>query len=119
VRTLADCILSNLKTGRDESPSWLRIAATLREAGVPIGDLQSALEAAERESQQLAHDVEVADHLRNLIDPVRTPPGAIPLRQSWLPVRARAQIRLANLRLMCESDAQSSRRSFCAAAASP
>ena len=26
VWTLVDCILSNLKTGRDESPSWDRIA---------------------------------------------------------------------------------------------
>jgi site-specific DNA recombinase len=43
------------------------IAATLQDAGVPIGDLQSALDAAESTSTQLAHDAEVADNLRNLI----------------------------------------------------
>src|SRR6266851_1975700 len=38
------------------------IAVTLQDAGVPIGDLQSALAAAERKSKQLAQDAEVADH---------------------------------------------------------
>jgi hypothetical protein len=47
------------------------IAVTLQDAGVPIGDLQSALDAAERKSKQLAQDAEVADHLRNLIDRVQ------------------------------------------------
>ena len=47
------------------------IATILQDAGVPIGDLQSALNAAERTSNQLVHGAEVADNLRNLIDRVR------------------------------------------------
>ena len=53
------------------------IAATLQDAGVPIGDLQSALDAAERTSNQLVHDAEVADSLRNLIDRVQLESGGI------------------------------------------
>ena len=53
------------------------IAATLQEAGVPIGDLQSALDAADRKSKQLAHDLEVADHLRDLIARVQLESGGI------------------------------------------
>jgi site-specific DNA recombinase len=47
------------------------IAVTLQDAGVPIGDLQSALDAAERKSERFAHDAEVADNLRDLIDRVQ------------------------------------------------
>jgi len=47
------------------------IAATLQDAGVPISDLQSALDAAERTSNQLGQDAGVADNLRNLIDRVQ------------------------------------------------
>jgi site-specific DNA recombinase len=53
------------------------IAVTLQDAGVPIGDLRSALDAAERKSKQLAHDAEVADNLRNLIDRVQLERGGI------------------------------------------
>jgi len=42
------------------------IAANLQEAGVPIGDLQPALEAAKAKSEQLEHkSSEVANSLRN------------------------------------------------------
>lgn len=48
------------------------IAATLQEAGVPIGDLELALEAAKTKSQQLDQkSSEVAHNLRDLIDRVR------------------------------------------------
>jgi len=41
-------------------------AANLQEAGVPIGDLQPALEAAKAKSEQLEHkSSEVANSLRN------------------------------------------------------
>jgi site-specific DNA recombinase len=53
------------------------IAVTLQGAGVPIGDLQAALDAAERTSHQLAHDTEVADSLRDLIDRVQLERGGI------------------------------------------
>jgi site-specific DNA recombinase len=53
------------------------IATILQDAGVPIGDLQSALDEAERKSEQLAHDADVADHLRNLIDRVQLESGGI------------------------------------------
>jgi hypothetical protein len=46
---------------------------------VPIGDLQLAIDAAERTSDQLVHDAEVADHLRNLIDRVQLESGGIRL----------------------------------------
>jgi site-specific DNA recombinase len=55
------------------------IAATLQDSGVPIGDLQLAIDAAERTSDQLVHDAEVADHLRNLIDRVQLESGGIRL----------------------------------------
>src|SRR5208337_1748630 len=42
-----------------------------------IGDLQSALDAADRKSKQLAHDAEVADHLRDLIDRVQLESGGV------------------------------------------
>jgi site-specific DNA recombinase len=48
------------------------IAATLQEAGVPIGDLQLALEAAKTKSEQLDQkSSEVAHNLRDLIDRVQ------------------------------------------------
>jgi site-specific DNA recombinase len=53
------------------------IAVTLQDAGVPIGDLQSALDAAERTSQRLAREADVADHLRHLIDRVKLERGGI------------------------------------------
>ena len=53
------------------------IAVILQDAGVPIGDLQSALDAAEKTSNQLVHNAEVADHLRNLIDRVQLESGGI------------------------------------------
>ena len=53
------------------------IAAKLQEAGVAIGDLQPALDAADRKSKQLAHDAEVADNLCNLIDRVQLESGGI------------------------------------------
>jgi site-specific DNA recombinase len=53
------------------------IAVTLQDAGVPIGDLQSALDAAARKSKQLVHDAEIADNLRNLIDRVQLESGGI------------------------------------------
>ncbi|MGA7870678.1 MAG: recombinase family protein [Candidatus Binatus sp.] len=53
------------------------IAATLQDAGVPIGELQSALDTAETKSKQLADDAEVADHLSNLIDRVQLGRGGI------------------------------------------
>ena len=53
------------------------IAAILQDAGVPIGELQSALDAAETKSKQLAHDAEVADNLRELIDRVQLERGGI------------------------------------------
>ncbi len=53
------------------------IAATLQEAGVPIGDLEAALEAAKTKSDQLAHDAKVADNFRNLIDRVQLKRGGI------------------------------------------
>ena len=51
------------------------IATILQDAGVPIGELQSALDAADRKSKQLAHDAEVADNLRDLIDRVQLEGG--------------------------------------------
>jgi hypothetical protein len=53
------------------------IAATLQDAGVPIGELQSALDKAGTKSQQLADDAEVANHLRDLIDRVQLESGGI------------------------------------------
>jgi hypothetical protein len=53
------------------------IAVTLQDAGVPIGDLQSALDAADRKSKQLAQDAEIADNLRRLIDRVQLERGGI------------------------------------------
>jgi site-specific DNA recombinase len=53
------------------------IAATLQDASVPIGDLQSALDAAERKSELLAQDAVVADNLRDLIDRVQLESGGI------------------------------------------
>jgi len=53
------------------------IATVLQEAGVPIGDLQSALDTAETKSKQLALDSEVADNLRELIDRVQLESGGI------------------------------------------
>jgi site-specific DNA recombinase len=53
------------------------IATTLQEAGVPIGDLQSALDAAERKSERLALDEQVAHELRDLIDRVQLEGGGI------------------------------------------
>jgi site-specific DNA recombinase len=50
------------------------IAVTLQDAGVPIGDLQSALE---RKSKQLVNEAEIADNLRNLIDRVQLESGGI------------------------------------------
>ena len=48
------------------------IAATLQEAGVPIGDLQLALEVAKTKSEQLDQESsEVAHNLRDLIDRVQ------------------------------------------------
>ena len=54
------------------------IAANLQEAGVAIGDLQPALEAARTKSEQLEHkSSEVANGLRNLIDRVQLESGGI------------------------------------------
>src|SRR5208337_2184638 len=54
------------------------IAANLQEAGVPIGDLQPALEAAKTKSEQLEHkSSEVAHSLRNLIDRIQLESGGI------------------------------------------
>ena len=53
------------------------IATILQGVGVPIGELQSALDTAETIGQQLAHDAEVADHLRHLIDRVQLERGGI------------------------------------------
>ena len=53
------------------------IATILQDSGLPIGDLQSALDAADGKSKQLAHDAEVADHLRDLIDRVQLESGGI------------------------------------------
>jgi len=54
------------------------IAANLQEAGVSIGDLQPALEAARTKSEQLEHkSSEVANGLRNLIDRVQLESGGI------------------------------------------
>jgi len=53
------------------------IAVTLQDAGLPIGDLQAALDAAEAKSKQLAHDREIADSLRDLIDRVQLERGGI------------------------------------------
>ena len=48
------------------------IAANLQEAGVPIGDLPPALEAAKTKGEQLEHESSgVAGSLRNLIDRVQ------------------------------------------------
>jgi hypothetical protein len=65
------------RAGRQMLADQPAIAVTLQDAGVPIGDLQSALDAAERKSKQLAHDAEVADNLRNLIDRVQLERGGI------------------------------------------
>jgi site-specific DNA recombinase len=51
------------------------IATVLQEAGVPIGDLQPALDAADTKSKQLADSSELADNLRNLIDRVQLEPA--------------------------------------------
>ena len=56
---------------------WPTIAATLQDAGVPIGELQSALDTADTKSKQLADDAEVADNIRNLIDRVQLGRGGI------------------------------------------
>src|ERR1019366_2792813 len=53
------------------------IATVLQEAGVPIGDLQPALDAADTTSKQLADSSELADNLRNLIDRVQLERGGI------------------------------------------
>ncbi len=54
------------------------IAANLQEAGVPIGDLRPALEAAKAKSEQLEHKgSELASSLRNLIDRVQLESGGI------------------------------------------
>ena len=53
------------------------IAAKLQEAGVAIGDLQPALEAAKTKSEQLEHSSEVAHSLRNLIDRIQLESGGI------------------------------------------
>jgi site-specific DNA recombinase len=53
------------------------IATILQNTGVPISELQSALDAADGKSKQLAHDAEVADHLRDLIDRVQLGRGGI------------------------------------------
>jgi hypothetical protein len=53
------------------------IAIVLQEAGVPIGDLQPALDAADTKSKQLADSSELADNLRNLIDRVQLERGGI------------------------------------------
>src|SRR5208282_3999669 len=53
------------------------IASTLQDGGVPIGELQSALDTAETKSKQLADDAEVADNLRNLIDRVQLERGGV------------------------------------------
>ena len=53
------------------------IATILQDTGVPIGELQSTLDTAETKSKQLAHEAEVADHLRDLIDRVQLESGGI------------------------------------------
>jgi site-specific DNA recombinase len=53
------------------------IATVLQEAGVPIGDLQPALDAADTKSKQLAHSSALDDNLRNLIDRVQLERGGI------------------------------------------
>ena len=53
------------------------IATILPSAGVPIGELRSALDTAETKSKQLARDAEVADHLRYLIARVQLEIGGI------------------------------------------
>jgi len=54
------------------------IAANLQEAGVPIGDLRPALEAAKAKSAQLEHKgSELAGSLRNLIARVQLESGGI------------------------------------------
>jgi len=53
------------------------IAAILQDAGVPIGELQPALDAAELKSKQLAPSSELAANLRNLIDRVQLDRGGI------------------------------------------
>ena len=65
------------RAGRQMLADQPAIAVTLQNAGVPIGDLQSALDAAERKSKQLVHDAEIADNLRNLIDRVQLESGGI------------------------------------------
>jgi len=51
--------------------------SVIRHTHVPIGELQSALDAADRKSKQLAHDTEVAEQLRDLIARVQLEPGGI------------------------------------------
>ena len=53
------------------------IATILQDTGVPIGELQSALDTTETKSKQLAHDAEVADNLRDVIDRVQLESGGI------------------------------------------
>ena len=53
------------------------IAATLHDAGVPLGDLQPALDAADTKRKQLARSAELADNLGNLIDRVQLERGGI------------------------------------------
>jgi len=57
------------------------IATILQDTGVPIGELQSALDTAETKSKQLAHEAEVVDNLRDLIDRVQLERGSIRLQR--------------------------------------